>query len=97
MKQLNDKIKKLRSDLKVLDKGLIELITQRCDCVKKIGHYKKMCNSPIEDNKQEKKVFEYYLELAKIHHLDKDFVISLAGLLIKLSKEIQSENEKAIL
>ena len=42
MKQLDDKIKKLRSDLKVLDKGLIELITQRCDCVRKIGHYKKL-------------------------------------------------------
>lgn len=84
-------LNKLRGEIDLIDKQILELLKKRFDIAVKIGQLKKRQKISITNRSREKEIFEKLKESAKKLDIDNNFAEKLFRLIIAQSKRIQKK------
>lgn len=83
-------IDNLRAEIKALDKSIIAILAQRQHLCLEIGKLKSNQSVAVEDLNQEKMQFDNYRQWSSDYNVRFELVSKLFELIIKESKQIQS-------
>jgi chorismate mutase/prephenate dehydrogenase len=89
----NSKLDRLRNNLDIIDRQIIELLAERQMNVDAIGSVKLNTKSPTRDYQREKQVIDNIMKYSQDHNVDPEIARQIFTLIIKTSLEKQ-ENQK---
>ncbi|MFA6028040.1 MAG: chorismate mutase [Patescibacteria group bacterium] len=84
-----NEVEKLRKEVDIIDKKIIELVAERTDVVYTISRVKGRMNIPTPDAKREEVVIKQVRELAVANNIEEDFAEELFRKIIAYCREIQ--------
>lgn len=84
-----NELEKLRKEIDICDKKIVELLAKRFEIVKQIGIFKTKNNIPVVDNDRFKKVLEKAENIAIKQGISKDFINEMYNIIHKYSCELE--------
>ncbi len=94
-KQIQEKkLLQIRDRIAQIDTSLLSTIKKRMILAIRIGQIKRKLDLNILDKRQEKKVKDRYLKLAKKNGLEEKFVETLCKSILRESKRLQKNKNK---
>lgn len=85
-----DRIKKLRQEINLIDHQLFDLLLQRMDIVQKIADIKKSANIAVHDPEREAEILRIMTQRAKKEGVAEDFS-PIFRAIMQYSKDLQEE------
>ncbi len=89
MNTTDESLEQLRSEIDVIDKAIIEKLSQRLQAVQKIGEYKKQHNITVQDPNREAKLYIKLNQLAQENQVPLELVTHIYDYIMNHSRGMQ--------